>query len=309
MVWLFGLAAIAILAIAGVTIPAGLSVLQPTLTPTVTPSPTITPTPLAFNSAAEGECLIVIATFHETAANQTEPHVKIKRAIEDAAAEVGLDDLRLEIEPTILTADQREEAEALGAANNAEMVIWGEDTGVQVLVNFYNLKQPDFDAADVPISEEERTQVANPSAYAKFILKDLPAQLTFLAFFAVGQSYYSNEQYQRAAEVIEAGITAVEEPDGDINPDGRAEAYFGLGWLYQALGNPQKSLINYDQAIDLDPEFATAYYNRGLAYANLGEIEQAAIDLEQGKQLADDTAYPSWVRSALEELDINLEYK
>jgi hypothetical protein len=107
--------------------------------------------PAPFPSAQDDETLIVIATFRETSASHTEPHVKIKRAIEEAAKQVGLESLRVEIDPTELTADQREEAEALGKQYDASMVIWGEDTGVQVLVNFFNLKEPDFEAAYVEI--------------------------------------------------------------------------------------------------------------------------------------------------------------
>ncbi len=237
--------------------------------PTITPTPFPSPTPLAFAPAAEGESLILIATFHETGATKTEPHVKIKRAIQDAAAEVGLNTLRVEIEPTILTADQREEAEALGKLYDAEMVIWGEDTGVQVLVNFYNRKQPDFDAADVKISEEQRTQIVNPSAYAEFILRDLPEQMTFLAFFAVGQSYYSRKQYNQAINVIEAGVAALNDK---AKPDGLPNAYFRLGWLYQVpLGNTTSAIAGYNKAIELDSNYTYAYNNRGIALADEGD--------------------------------------
>jgi hypothetical protein len=54
----------------------------------------------------------------------------------------------------------------------------GADTSVRVTVNYLNLKQPYFHAAEVQISETERTQLANPSAYARFVTSDLPGQLT-----------------------------------------------------------------------------------------------------------------------------------
>ena len=44
------------------------------------------PTPHAFATQAEGETLIVIATFHNTAATNSEPHTKIRRAIATEAA-------------------------------------------------------------------------------------------------------------------------------------------------------------------------------------------------------------------------------
>jgi len=163
----------------------------PTATPTETPLPTATSLPFATQTVSE--TLIVVATFHNTAATNSEAHTKIRRAIAAEAANQDEQQLRVEVEPTILTADQRAEAEALGNRYNAGMVIWGEDTGVEVIVNFLNLREPDFAAAAATITEQERTQLANPSAYARFITQELPQSMGFLTFFAVGQSYYLNE--------------------------------------------------------------------------------------------------------------------
>lgn len=142
----------------------------------------------SFAPAADTETLIVIATFDETGTTQTESHTKIRRAIEAAARKLGLDTLRVEEDPTVLKADERQQAETLGNLHDASIIIWGEDTGVQVLVNFLKLKQPDFDPAEIRINKTQRTAVANPSAYSAFIVSDLPGQLTFLAYFAVEQS-------------------------------------------------------------------------------------------------------------------------
>jgi len=150
------------------------------------------PTPRAFATQADGETLIVIATFHGQAAAADEPHVQIRRAIASEAVKHNEQQLRVEVEPIELTSDQRSEAEALGNRYNASMVIWGEDTGVEVIVNFLNLKEPSFDAASTIITETERTQLANPSAYARFITNDLPRTMGFFAFFALGQSYILN---------------------------------------------------------------------------------------------------------------------
>lgn len=242
-------------------------------------------TPLPVTPAADGESLILITNFHQTTANKTEPHIKIKRAIEDAAKEAGLDILRVGIEPTILTADQQEEAEALGEQYNAEMIIWGEDTGVQVLVNFYNLKQPDFDAAAVRIDEDERTQLINPSAYTKFILHDLPDQLTFLAFFALGQSLYSNGQYSQSKDVIEYGIASIKEQN---RPQGLAEAYSRLGWIYQLppFKDYNKAIINYNQALELNPNEPSTYNNRGVNFYKIGEFDRALEDYERVIELS-----------------------
>jgi tetratricopeptide (TPR) repeat protein len=256
-----------------------------TITPTPTANPTPTPTPLPFAPAAKDETLILIATFHHTeGVTDTDAHNEIRRAIAAAIAELEITNLRVEVEPTRLTGDNQAGAKMLGEQYGASIVIWGADTGVRVTVNFLNLKEPDYDAAEVQISETERAQLANPEAYAHFITNDLPGQLTFLALFAVGQSYFTQTDYAAALRVIARAIAAL--PTQLAPPQGAAEAYFRLGWLYQNQGDIQQTLANYNKAIELDPKNSLAYNNRGLVYDKQGDYQQAISDYSQAIELA-----------------------
>ncbi|MFN2286651.1 MAG: tetratricopeptide repeat protein [Anaerolineae bacterium] len=250
--------------------------------------PSVTLTPLHFPPEIEGETLIVIAAFHHSAGViDTEPHNKIRRAIEKARKEAGFANLRVAIDPAPLDADNRAGASALGDRYNASLVIWGEDTGVEVCVNFYNRKQPDFDAASVRIEETAHTQIAAPSEYGKFITQDLPAQLTFLSLFAVGQSYFATEAYTASVQAIETAVTHL-----GTSPTiaGAAEAYFRLGWLYSLpLPDIDKALANYTQAIALNPNdeaAASAYNNRGNTYFQLQNYAAALADYTRALELA-----------------------
>lgn len=224
----------------------------PTATPTVTPLPTATS--LAFATEAPSETLILVATFFVSAGNHdTLAHREIRDRIQEEAKNIEETKLRAEIEPAALASDQRTEAEALGTRYHASMVIWGDDTGARMTVNFLNLRQPDFKAATVTISETARTQIADPSAYHQFIVDDLPRQLTFLALFAVGQSYYSHQDYPHALADIEAAITSLGEK---AEPVGLADAYFRLGWLYQVPmpNDLSQAIANYTKAIAFNPD-------------------------------------------------------
>jgi tetratricopeptide (TPR) repeat protein len=222
------------------------------------------------------ETLIVIATFHETAATKGEPHIKFKRAIEEVAEEIEPDTLRVEVEPAVLRADEWDEAEALGQQYEASIIIWGEDTGEWVVINLMNLKEPNFEADKVAMSEEKLMQVANPSADNTFIVTDLPGQLTFLAYFAVGQSFYVIEQYTQAKDIIEQGIGML---SPDAQPTGLDEAYARLGWLYQEpLADPTNADSSYTRAIELNPEYTLAYYNRGLVHYYQGDLTATLAD-------------------------------
>lgn len=238
----------------------------------------------AFPRERKGETLIVIASFHRSEGiADTEPHEKIRRAIEQARDEAGFTNLRVAVEPNRLRADDCAGAQTLGDRYNASLVIWGEDTGVEVRVNFYNRKHPDFNAADVHITETMRTQIAAPREYNEFIMQDLPDQLAFLSLFAVGQSYAATEAYTASAQAIEAAVAHF-----GSNPsiDGTANAYYCLGWLYSVpLPDTTKALANYTRAIELDPAFATAYTNRGNIYNAMSEYSNALADFTRAIEL------------------------
>jgi tetratricopeptide (TPR) repeat protein len=251
---------------------------------TLFPTPTPTTTPLPFAPADKNETLILIATFHHTeGVVDTDPHNEIRRAIEAAIAELEVKNLRVEVEPTRLTGDDQAEAKKLGERYGASMVIWGVNTGVRVTVNFLNLKEPDYGAAAVQISETERTQLANPSTYARFITNDLPGQLTFLALFAVGQSYFTQTDYAAAIRVIDRAVAALSAQL--VPPQGAAEAYFRLGWLYQYQDQKKQAIANYNQAIELDPKAVVAHNNRAIVYHQQGDYQQALADYGQAIEL------------------------
>lgn len=233
--------------------------------------------PWAFATSTSDETLILIANFHSTAATNSEPHIKIRRKIEEELKQLGENKIHVAVEPSVVAADARKDAEDLGKRYHASMVIWGEDTGVQIIVNFLNLKEPKFHASSVTINETERTQLANPAAYAQFIIRDLPDQFAFLSLFSIGQSYSNNQDYPHATRIIESAIAAL--PSGTKLP-ALAEAHFMLGWLYGTLSlhDLSKSIVNLDKAIALKQDYAEAYINRGVAYYLKGNLEVAIQD-------------------------------
>ncbi|MCB0082538.1 MAG: hypothetical protein KDE47_16470, partial [Caldilineaceae bacterium] len=219
------------------------------------PIPTSTVTPLPFAPASENETLILIATFHSTFGD-AEPHIKIRRMIEQKMAELDIEGLQVEVEPTVLTADERTKAEELGNRYKASMIIWGEDTGVEVIVNYLNLREPNFPISEIQITELERAQLANPSAYARFITQDLPSQITFLSLFAIGHSSYLNGEYESAITVIEKAIDSLMAKENQL--EGLSDAYFLLGWLYQIQQTKyQQAIANYEHVLQLSPNEAT----------------------------------------------------
>lgn len=63
----------------------------------------------------------------------------------------------------------------------------------------------------------------------------------------------------------------------DINPE-YAEAYYNRGTAYSDQGLYDKAILDFTKAIEKNSEYAEAYYNRGNAYAEKGQYEQAITD-------------------------------
>ncbi len=76
----------------------------------------------------------------------------------------------------------------------------------------------------------------------------------------------------------------------ELNPD-HAIAFNNRGTAYGNLKQYEQAIADYDRAIELDPNYARAYNNRGTAYADLQQHEQAITDYDQAISLdPNDTA-------------------
>ena len=56
-----------------------------------------------------------------------------------------------------------------------------------------------------------------------------------------------------------------------------AAAYNVRGKAKSAHGDSENSIVDYDKAIQLEPDHAELYYNRGIANATLGRASEAEI--------------------------------
>ena len=77
----------------------------------------------------------------------------------------------------------------------------------------------------------------------------------------------------------------------DLNPE-LAEAYYNRGLAYAKKGEFDLAIQDFNTAIDLNPEYAKAYNNRGIAYANKGEFDLAIQDFNKAIDLNPEYAEP-----------------
>ena len=65
-------------------------------------------------------------------------------------------------------------------------------------------------------------------------------------------------------------------------------AYYSRGLAYTEKGEIDSAIENYNESIQLNPDFADAYNYRGIAYRNKGEIDRAIEDHDQAIQIKSD---------------------
>jgi tetratricopeptide (TPR) repeat protein len=78
-----------------------------------------------------------------------------------------------------------------------------------------------------------------------------------------------------------------------------AVAYNNRGTAYQELGEHQRSLQDFGQAIRLDPQYPAPYANRAVAHIHLKMNSQAQQDADRALELGFDR---SLLENAMKEL-------
>jgi tetratricopeptide (TPR) repeat protein len=73
----------------------------------------------------------------------------------------------------------------------------------------------------------------------------------------------------------------------EVNPD-HAAAYYSRGKVRQKQAKFEAAIQNYNQAIEINPDYTLAYVNRGLTHRLQGNLETAIADLEKAKYLFQD---------------------
>ncbi len=100
----------------------------------------------------------------------------------------------------------------------------------------------------------------------------------------------------RYDEAIEEYNKAIEMAPED------ADAYNNRGFAYVQKGELDQAIADFDKAIELDPELAEAYNNRGYAYYLKGEVAKAVSDFEKCIELSNDPRLVAKAQQLLDEL-------
>ncbi len=131
-----------------------------------------------------------------------------------------------------------------------------------------------------------RAAMFDPGYYAKaeeaygHVLKLQPENLDALR--GIGDIDYDKQHYDEAVAAYEHYLK-IKGDDPEVRTD--------LGTMYLYTGNADQAIVQYRKAIASKPEFFQAYYNMGIAYAQMNKTADAKTALEKALKLAaDDTA-------------------
>src|SRR3972149_5707833 len=99
---------------------------------------------------------------------------------------------------------------------------------------------------------------------------------TLLCLLAVGGTYFIKYGIfsPKSAKNINSEIT-----EGKLFS---AEAYFNRGTVYYQKGQCDEATSDYNKAIEIDPKYDKAYFNRGMVYGKCKSLyDQAISDLSK----------------------------
>lgn len=75
-----------------------------------------------------------------------------------------------------------------------------------------------------------------------------------------------------------------------INPDEKS-AWYNKGIAFDRLGEYEKSIEAYNRAITIDPDFADAWNNKGIALSRLGKNDEAIEAFDRVLEINPDDEY------------------
>jgi tetratricopeptide (TPR) repeat protein len=234
-------------------------------------------------TATPNEQLMIVTEFEQSGTKKYDATRRIHDRLEEELTKAGITNVRLVVMPKV---SNKEEARALGQRHQAVFVIWGwyDDNGITP--NFTIVKESQHSLVNAELKEVVVDPIRD---FAVYVSQGLPAQMSYLATFTIGQLYYWDGKYDQALGDFDVAVANLEQSrriEGIPLPDGAASLYFYRGYIRQEIKNqPDQAIDDYNQTIELDPKFTVAYNNRGVAYANKGDLDQANAEYTRAIEL------------------------
>lgn len=247
--------------------------------------------PLPVEPARDGEILIIVSPFDKSGPIDRKFATRITEDLRGA----DIEGVRIgQLPPDRIIRDNEEaQARALGEITNATLVIWGWFDGDDAA--------PHYEVIPKQTTEVKLQRIENePDSFHFWVDEGMPQGMVYLTEFTVGQVRYLAGQYEQALAYFDEALDALEEvregfPQEEPYPWGEEYVYFyrGATQFNQALKSQEtddyrqaieQAISDYEQAIAHRDEFADAYNNLGVAYADLAGYEIAVENSESYRE-------------------------
>lgn len=258
----------------------------------------------------DDEILIIIGSF-ETGDEKSESDIQneLQHAILQQKTAIGLPNLRVEVDPTVISALDRNKAEEIGRRYNANVIIWGSDTDFRVHVNFLNLVDSESNGfGDLTLEETQRTIRATPNEYVTFVTEELSPKITFFSLYTIGQVFIADMNYAEALNVLNSSLEEYPinlelEFDNNI-----AYVKLLMASAYRGLGDLKSTEKLYLELLEQYPLFVDGWISYGDYLANLGDYENALSNYNLAISIAPENAQAYFSRGKIfnEEMDDSL---
>jgi tetratricopeptide (TPR) repeat protein len=228
------------------------------------------------------------------------------------------DDVTIEALRKTITEQQGSEiARAEGEKQKATIVIWGwygvTENAVPLSVHFEILRAPQHAFKLRPEIEGAVRTIDRAELESFDLQSNLSGEMAYLSLLTVGVTRYTAEDWNGAITAFDAALTQTTE---NIPPISRATAYFYIGnSRLSTQANRDESLsssvnpvtgeayidnqgiasadqdvlkeviIDYTNALELNPDFGNAYFNRGAVYMALMNWNNAKYDFTKAISL------------------------
>jgi len=212
------------------------------------------------------------------------------------------DRVRVSRFPAVIEEESREaeieRARALGETYGATLVIWGEHDAHSAAPHY--LVTRERERVKTVVELEPRAATADLNQFVMYVSEELPETLTYLSLFTIGQMYYFADEYSISLSLLFWAFDHF--PSGEAYQESAVALRFYRGNTYLFLGKCDLAIADYNKAMELGPDLAYAYNNRGLIRKMKGEKEKAIQDIERVLELSEDDGLRKEAEEQLREL-------
>jgi len=238
--------------------------------------------------AKEDELLIVVAKFRGP--ESPDPQMYIARRLEaDLLMHPALADrVRVSRFPAVIEEESPEaeigKARVLGETYGATLVIWGEHDGHSAAARYLVTRGRERVATVVELQPSAAT--ADLKEFVMHVSEELPKTMTYLSLFTIGQMYYFANEHSQAVSLFSAALDHF--PSGEAYQASAAALRLYRGNTYLFLGKCDLAIADYNKAMELGPDLAYPYNNRGVSYYHKGQYSLAIADYSRAIELKPD---------------------